>query len=158
REAVEMKRMNARTRSLADDQIDAKILHRGIEHFFDCRLQAMNFIEEENFARIEGGKNRGEITLAVEQRSGAGLNGNAEFMSDDLRQGGFAKTGRTIKQDVIERFAAVVSGFECDCDILFYFFLTDVLVQRSRANAGVQARVVVVGCTRNEPFVSFAAV
>src|SRR5260221_5259653 len=50
REMVQMKWVNARARSLSDDEIDAKILHRGIKHFFDRGLQAVNFVEEKHFA------------------------------------------------------------------------------------------------------------
>src|SRR5882762_196968 len=76
REMVQMKRMNARARSLSDDEIDAKILHRRIEHFFDCGLQAVNFVEEKYFAGFQRGENRGQIAFAIEQRAGAGLDWN----------------------------------------------------------------------------------
>ncbi len=45
--------MHARARPLPDDEVDAKIFHRGIEDFFECRLQAVNLIEEEEIARLE---------------------------------------------------------------------------------------------------------
>src|SRR5258707_195279 len=65
REMVQMKRVNARARSLSDDQVDAKILHRGVEDFFDGGLQAVNFVEEKYFAGFQRGENRGQITFAI---------------------------------------------------------------------------------------------
>jgi len=66
-----MKGMNARAGPLANDQIDAKIFHGGIENFFHGGLQAVNFIEKENFAGFQRSKDGGEIALALEQRPGA---------------------------------------------------------------------------------------
>ena len=40
--------MNAGAWALADDKVDAKIFHRGIENFFHGGLQAVDLIEEEN--------------------------------------------------------------------------------------------------------------
>src|SRR5712664_2257430 len=73
REMVQMKWVNARARSLSDDQVHAKILHRRIEHFFDGGLQAVNFVEEKYFAGFQRGENRGQIAFAIEQRARAGF-------------------------------------------------------------------------------------
>ena len=73
REVVQLKRMDARARPLPDDQIDAVILHRGIEDFFDRGLQAMNLVEKKNFLRFERSQNRGQIAFAFEQRARTGL-------------------------------------------------------------------------------------
>ena len=45
--------MNARTGALADDKINAEIFHGGIEDLFDGGLQAMDFVEEEDFVGFE---------------------------------------------------------------------------------------------------------
>ncbi len=46
--------MDAGSRALADDEVDAKIFHGGIEDFFDGGLEAMDFVEKENFLGLEG--------------------------------------------------------------------------------------------------------
>ena len=51
--------MNPRCRPLPDNQVHPKIFHRRIQHFFHRRLQAMNFIEEENFLGFERSENCG---------------------------------------------------------------------------------------------------
>ena len=142
-EMAEGKRMNAGAGTLANDEVDAKIFHRGIENFFDGRLQAMNFVEKENLFGFEGGENRGKVAFALEERAGAGLDGHIQFVGDDLRQGGFAKARGAVEQNVIESFAAVASGFEGDGDIFFDTLLADIFVEALGANAGVDARVVV---------------
>ena len=61
--------MHARARALPDDQVDAKVLHRRIENFLERGLQAVNFIEEEEIARIERREYRGEVAFFLEQRA-----------------------------------------------------------------------------------------
>ena len=117
---LQRKRMNARAGSLADDQIDAKILHRGIQNLFHSRLQAMNFVEKENFLGFKRRENRGEIAFALEQRASAGFDRNVKFVGDDLRQRRLAESRRTVKQNVIERFAAAARGFDGNLNVFFY--------------------------------------
>ena len=114
RETVELKRMDARARPLTDHQIDPIILHGGIENLFDGGHQTMNLVEEENFARVERSENGGEVALALEERAGTGLDGDAEFVGDDLRERGLAQARRAVEQDVIERFAAAARGLDGD--------------------------------------------
>src|SRR5215472_18385011 len=42
-------------RSFADDQIELKILHGGIEDFLDRGIESMNFVDEQDVARFEIG-------------------------------------------------------------------------------------------------------
>ena len=143
REMAQRKRMNARARSLADDQVDAKIFHRRIEHFFDRGLQAMNFVQKENFLGFERSEDRGQIAFALEQRTRAGLDRNVQFVGDNLRQGRFAQPRRPIEQHVIQRFAAAARRLDGDLDIFFDAFLSDVVVESLGPHAGFNARVFV---------------
>ena len=72
---IQMERMNAGARALADDQIDSKIFHGGIEDFLDGGLQAVDFVEKENFLGFERSENGGEVAFAFEKRAGAGFDG-----------------------------------------------------------------------------------
>ena len=135
--------MNARAGALADDQIDAKILHRGVENFFEGGLQAMDFVEEKEIARVERGEDGGEIALFLEQRAGADFDGRAHFVGENLREGGFAEARRAVEQDMVERFAAVARGFDGDLEIFLYAGLADEVAESLWADAGVDARVFV---------------
>ena len=94
---IQMKGVNAGARSLADDEIDAEIFHRRVQNFFDGGLEAVNFVEEENFAQFERSENGGEIAFAFEERASAGLDGNVELVGDDLRERRFSQAWRAIK-------------------------------------------------------------
>src|SRR5579885_2601867 len=145
REMAERKRMNTRTGPLADDEIDAKILNGRIENFLDGRLHAVNLIQEEQFPRFKGSQDGGEIAFAFEKRTSAGLDRNVQFVGDDLRERGFAKTGRTIEQNVVEGFAAAARRLDSDGDIFLYALLPDIFFEAFWADAGVEPRVLVAG-------------
>jgi len=76
RKVAEWKRMDARARSLANDQVDAKIFHGRVQHLFDSRLQPVDFVEKENFLGLERSKDGREVAFALQQRTGAGFDGN----------------------------------------------------------------------------------
>src|SRR3974390_427755 len=116
REMVEVEGMDARTGALADDQVDAKIFHGGIENFFDRGLQAVNFVEEEDVAGFERSEDGGQVAFALKQRAGASFDRDVKFIGDDLRQRGLAQAGGTVKKDMVESFFAVAGGFEGDRD------------------------------------------
>src|SRR5579862_4107132 len=80
REMHQWKGMDTGTWALADDQVHAKIFHCGVKNFFDGRLQAVNFIEEENFFAFQRGENGGQVTFAFQEGAGAGLYGDLEFI------------------------------------------------------------------------------
>src|SRR5215472_4561935 len=135
--------MNPRARALADHEIDAVVLHRGIHHFFDRWHEAMNFIEKENLARLERGQDRGQVPLALEKRPGAGLNVHAQLARDDLRERRLAEAGWAVEQNVIERLAATARRLDGNLDVLLHARLADVVSKARGANAGFDARVFV---------------
>ena len=47
----------------------------------------MNFVQKKYFALFERSEDRGQVSLAFEERAGAGLDGDAELTGDDLREG-----------------------------------------------------------------------
>ena len=150
REMAKLKRVNARTGALADDEIDAKVLHGGIEDFLDSWLEAVNFIEKEDFLAFERSKDSGEVAFAFEQRTGAGFDRNVEFIGDDLGESGFAEARRAVEQNVIESFAAAARGFNSDRDVFLDALLADIFIQTLWADAGLYARVFIVGSTGDD--------
>ena len=141
--------MNARAGALADDEVDAKVFHGGVEDFLDGGLEAVDFVEEENFLCLKGGEDGGEVAFALEKRSGAGLDGDGKLVGNDLREGGLPEAWRAVKQDVVEGFAATAGRLDGDLDIFFNALLADVFVEALGANAGFNAGVFVDGLTRD---------
>src|SRR6202521_258393 len=143
RKGAQRKRMNLCPRPLADDQVHAEIFHRRVEHFFDRGLQAVNFIQEENFLFLERGQYRRQVAFALQQRSRAGLDRHVQFVGNDLRERGFSQPRRPVEQHVVQRFAAAPRRIYGNLNILFDAFLPDVLVETLGADADFDARVFV---------------
>ena len=135
--------MHARAGPLPDDQVHAKILHRGIENFLERRLQAVNFVEKKKIARIERREHRGEVALFLEQRPGADFDGRAHFVRQNLRERGLAQARRPVEQHVIERLAARARRLHGDLQIFLHAILADVIAEARRADAGFDARVLI---------------
>ena len=47
--------------ALADDDVDAEVLHRHVEHLLGGPGHAVDLVEEEDLALLEGGEDRGEV-------------------------------------------------------------------------------------------------
>src|SRR5712692_1903520 len=110
--------MDARPRSLADDQVNAVVLHRRIEDLFDGWHQAMDLVEEKDLAGLERGEDGGQIALALEQRPGAGLDGHTQFVREDLRERRLTQARRPVEQDVVECLATAARRLDGNGNVL----------------------------------------
>src|SRR5882762_9118778 len=144
--------MNPRARPLADDQVNAEIFHRRIQHFLDGRLQPVNFIQKENFLFFERSQNRRQVSFALQQRSCAGLDRHVQFVRDNLRQRGLAQPRRAVQQHVIQRLAAAARRINGNLDIFLDAFLPDIFLQPPRPHAHFDARVFVKCLPGHNPF------
>src|SRR5882672_988423 len=133
--------MNPRPRALSDHQINPVILHRRVQNFLDRGNQAVNFIEEENFTLLERSEDRGQVALAFQQRAGTGLDHDAQFAGNDLRERRLAQARRAIQQYVVEGFAAAARRLDGNLDIFLHTRLADVIGEAFWADAGVNPRV-----------------
>ncbi|MGY4299268.1 hypothetical protein ACVWXN_007363 [Bradyrhizobium sp. i1.4.4] len=120
-------------RALADDQVELKVLHRGIEHLFHRRAEPMDLVDEEHVALFEVGEERGEIAGLGDHRTRGRAKADAELLGDDLRQRGLAEAGRAYEQHVIERLAALACRLDEDREVLARLLLADEIGQRLRA-------------------------
>ena len=142
--------MDARARTLPDNEIHAKIFHGGIKDFFHGWLEAMNFIEEEDFALFKRSEDGREVAFAFEKWAGAGFNGDVKLVGQNLCERGLAEAGRTIKEDVIESLFAIARGFKSDGDVFLDALLADVFGESLRADTRVEARVLIVRRAGND--------
>src|SRR5205085_4300140 len=127
----------ARTRPLADDQVELKILHRRVEDLLDRRRQAMDLVDEQDVVRLQIGQQRGEVAGALDNRPRSGAKTDAELAGDDLRQGRLAEPGRAEEQHMIERLAPSLGRFDEDAQIVAQLALADELVERRWTQRGL---------------------
>ncbi|CAB4928104.1 unannotated protein [freshwater metagenome] len=78
--------------TLANDDVDPKILHCQVEHLLSRPGRAVNLVEEEHLTRLEAGQHRSDITGMLKCRAGCDSQGSLELCSDDERKGGLAET------------------------------------------------------------------
>ena len=133
-EAREVDFHRARRGPRADDEVELEILHRRIENFLDGRIEAMNFVDEQDVARFEIGELPREIARFADDRARGRMEIDAELARDDLRQRRLAEARRTDEQHVIERLAARFRGLNEDFEILARGFLAGEIGQELRAN------------------------
>uniref|UniRef100_E6PY95 Uncharacterized protein n=1 Tax=mine drainage metagenome TaxID=410659 RepID=E6PY95_9ZZZZ len=131
--------MGARGWPLADDDVKLEVFERGIEFFFEDRLEAVDFVEKEHLFVAEIGEDGGHVALNLECWTRGLLESDVEFVGDDGGKGGFAKAGRSGEHDVIESFAAGFGGFESNGELLLGFGLADELAQPAGAELEFKA-------------------
>ena len=130
-------RTRARRRPLADDQVELEIFHRRVEHFLDRRLQAMDFVDEQDIPGLEVCQDCGEVAGPLDHRAGGGAEADAEFAGDDLRQRGLAEAGRPVQQHVVQRLAAGAGGLDEHGEVFAAGLLADEFGQRLRPQTGL---------------------
>ena len=73
----------------------------------------------------EIGQDGGEVALDLQGRSGSLLKGDSQLVGDDGGERGLAQAGRTVEQNMVQRFAAGFGRFNRDCQVFFDLGLSD---------------------------------
>ena len=93
----------------------------------------MNFVDKQHVAFLQVGKDCGEVARAFDCRSGRLTEIYAEFVGNNRGERRLAQAGRTVKQHVVESFAARDSRFDEDSQICLCLVLPDIFRQSARA-------------------------
>ena len=94
-----------RARTLPDDDVELVVLHRRIEDLFDGRRQPMDLVDEEHLVLLEVGEHRRQVARLLDHRPGGRAHRHAQLVADHVGQRRLAESGRSVEEDVIERFA-----------------------------------------------------
>ena len=141
REGLQFDPHGARGGAFADDEVELEILERGIEHFLDRRIEAVDLVDEEHVARFEIGQDRGQIARPRQHRAGGHAEVHAKLARHDLREGRLAQTRGAMEQRVIHRLAPLAGRLQEDAQVRPRLGLTDEIVKR----LGAQRAVIVFG-------------
>ena len=141
RESGQVDPHRPRRRSLAEDDVDGEVFHCGIEHFLNRAVEPVDLVDEQNVARLEIRQDRNQIALTLDRRARGDAQADAHLGRDDRRQRRLAESRRPVKQDVVERFAALFRRIDEDLERLFDAFLPDVLGKPSRAQAALHGHI-----------------
>src|SRR5581483_6195525 len=137
-ERGQVEREGARRRPLADDDVEAEVLERGIEDLLDGRVQAVDLVDEEHVARLERGEDRRQVALALDGGARNRADADAELLADDVREARLAEPGRPDEEHVVERLAARACRRERDLELLLDPLLPHELREPPRAQGHVE--------------------
>ena len=137
RERCDLERNRRGARAFADDDVDAEVLHRQVQHLLGGPRDAVDLVDEQHVVLDEVGQHRGQVAGAFQRRAGRDPQRRAEFGGDDHRQRRLAQPRRAGQQDVIRCAAAVLGALDDQLQLLAHPRLADELAQRSRPQAGV---------------------
>ncbi len=125
-----------RRRPRPDDQVELKILHRGIEDFLHRRIEPVDLVDEQNVALLEIGQERREIARLRDHRTGGRAEIHPQFARHDLGERRLAQARRPDEQHMVERLVAGARRRDEHCEILSRLLLADELDQALRAQGG----------------------
>lgn|GEM_PF-5723190 len=97
--------------ALADHDVDFAVFHGGVEDFFDLAGEAVDFVDEEHGVGFKVGEDPDEIPGAHDCGAGSDVDDSLHLRCDDVGEGGFAESGRTVEEKVVEGFFALFGGF-----------------------------------------------
>ena len=134
--------------ALADDDVDAEVLHRHVEHLLGGPGHAVDLVEEEDLALLEGGQDRGQVARVLDGRAAGDADGGVHLGRDDHREGGLAEAGGTGEQHVVGGGTPRAGGAQHEVELLADLLLADELVQVLGAQGGLDGLVLPVGDRR----------
>ena len=69
--------------ALSDDDVEFVVFERGVEEFLERRLEAMDFVDEQDLFVADVGQYCSQVALDLQRRAGGLLKRYAEFVGDD---------------------------------------------------------------------------
>ena len=131
-ERLEAEPQAARARPLADHDVEREVLHRRVEDLLDRPVEAVDLVDEQDVALVEGREDRGEVPRPLDRRPARVADVHAELAGDDRRERRLAEAGRAVEQDVIRRLSPPLRRLEQHVEARLDLALADVLVERPR--------------------------
>src|SRR5204863_9327226 len=118
--------------TLADDDVEAEVLERGIEDLLDRAVKAVDLIDEQDVVALEAREDRCHVALPLESRAGDAADPDSQLFAHDVRERRLAKSRRTDEQNVVERLVARLRRLQRDRQLSFQTLLSDELVESPR--------------------------
>ena len=129
---------------LADDDVDAEVLHRHVEHLLGRPRHPVDLVDEEHVALVEPGQDRGEVAGVGDRRTAGDAQRRGHLGGDDHRQRGLAEPGRPAEQHVVGGPAARSGRLQHERELLAHPVLADHLVEGPRPQRRLEGALVVV--------------
>src|SRR2546430_5403235 len=149
RERRQLERESTRGGSLAHHDVEPEVLERRVEDLLGGAAEAVDLVDEEDVARLDGGQDRGDV-LSLEGGPRDRADPDTELLTNDVREAGLAEPRRPDEENVVERFAAALRRVERDRELLLDAGLANELVEPARPEALLDLFLVVTQSRRQE--------
>ena len=104
--------------------INAVILHCGVQILLHHRRKAVNFIDKQHIIRFQTGKHPRQIARLIKHRTGSYLKAHSQFIRNNIGKCRFTQSRRSMQQYMIQRFATQTSCFNEDTQIIHHLILS----------------------------------
>jgi hypothetical protein len=130
-------------RAFADQNVQAVVLHGGVEDLLDLGREAVDLVHEEDIPGLQVRENAGQIPCPRDHRPGRHAQPGGHLAGDDVGERRLAEARRTGQEDVIEGLAPAPGGRQEDREVLADLLLADVLGEGLRPQLRLDGHVVV---------------
>ena len=97
---------------MVDHDINSEILHRRVEILLDGRLEAVNFVDEEDSSSRHRREETRQISSLLDRRTTRSAHLGLHGIAQDVGQSRLTESGRAAQQDVLERFVPLAGRFD----------------------------------------------
>ena len=115
--------------SLSGDDINRKVLHRGVQHLLYGAAQAMDLVDKQHVALVEIRQQGCQIAGLLDRGSAGDADIHAQLVGDDTGERRLAQSGRSVEQHVVKGFVADLCRLNIDAQVFLCLFLSDIFVQ-----------------------------
>ena len=119
-------------RTFVEHDVNAVVLHGGVEIFFHHGGKAMNLVDEKDIVGFKAGQESREITGFIKYRTGSEFEPYTEFVGNDVGKRGFAESRRSVEQGVVQWLVAHFCSLHKDAEILHDFLLSAEIMEAQR--------------------------
>jgi hypothetical protein len=109
----------------------------------------VDFINKKYIVGFEVGEDGRQVAGALDSRPGGRLDTDAYLGGDDMGQAGLAEAGRTVKENMIEGFAAAFGCRDGNLEVVLGLVLPDKIGQGTRPEAVFQGGIIFSGLSGN---------
>jgi hypothetical protein len=120
---------------LADQEVELKILHGGVEDLLHARGQAMDLIDEEHITGLEIREQGCQVAGALDGGTTGGPQGCAHLVGDHAGERRLSQPRRAVKEHVVETFSTLPGSLDEHPEVLPQALLADHLIEAGGSKA-----------------------
>ena len=95
----------------------------------------MDFVDEQDVTRVQIGQQGSQVAGLFDGGAGSNPDIHSHLVGDDTGQGGFAQTGRTVEQGVVQRLISAPGRFNINGKVALGLLLAGVIGKQFRAQS-----------------------